>query len=148
MDSSTRADAKQLLIDAAKACGLLESIAAREDSISSREDAYRSDAVQRLLDGIAAINSRIDAYVTRQEEAERQAIQVALDQLPDPDDPAHLRWGELSAVIPAPADPTGTSLDDAGLDPSTVTRPVKDPTELSHADPPPAQPIAISLNEE
>ena len=116
LDTPARADATELLIGAARACGLIE-------SIEQREDALRADSVQRLLDRIGDINARIDKFVARRDElarqdaeAEAKSIQDMLDALPDPDNPeAHFNTGDLSP-LPAPPQvpqPVSISLNEA-----------------------------------
>ena len=85
-DSTLRKEAAQLLIDAARASGLIKSIA-------EREDAARAAQAQQLLDRIDDINRRINAFVAKREamaredaKQEAQRIGALLDALPDPDD--------------------------------------------------------------
>ena len=84
-DSTARKEAAQLLIDAAIACGLIKSIA-------EREDAVRTAQAQQLLDRIDDINRRINAFVAKREAMARedttreaQRIGALLDAL-HPDD--------------------------------------------------------------
>jgi hypothetical protein len=98
LDSKARAEATQLLIDAARACGLIESVAARENAV-------RADEAQQLIDGIAAIERRLDRFVAKREamvredaEREAQRIQDVLDSLPDPDFPDG--GGDLRPLAP------------------------------------------------
>jgi hypothetical protein len=158
LDSVPRSDAADLLIDAARACGLIESIA-------EREDAVRAAQAQQLFDGIANIERRMDAFVERRAEIARQdaereqrEIQKMLDALPDPDDPTP-HDGDLSALGPVDKERYGGSNDDQGDLPRELQEGVPplsgnyiepDPAELGRPQDPKQvpQPIAISLNAE
>jgi hypothetical protein len=143
------------LIDAARACGLIESIAAREDAV-------RAGEAQQLIDGIAAIERRLDRFMAKREvmarqdaEQEAQRIQEMLDSLPDPDLPDG--GGDLRPL--APPDKERYAPNDQGDLPRELqegapalsgTYPEPDPHELGGPKDPKQvpQPIAISLNEE
>jgi hypothetical protein len=160
VDSRARADAISLLEDAAKAVGLLEQQQQHEAQLRERE-------VRAFCDGIAALARRLDALEQRRAEHARQAaedearaIQQKLDAMPDPDDPnAALEHptGELHQVeANAPARRAQLAAGDQGDLPREITRdvppdlgtePVFDPAELAHPQQPPAQPVAVSLNE-
>ena len=100
-DSTVRKEAAQLLIDAAIACGLIKSIA-------EREDAVRTAQAQQLLDRIDDINRRINAFVAKREAMARedttrgaQRIGALLDALHPDDAPDPVSGaGELRPLAP------------------------------------------------
>jgi hypothetical protein len=107
VDSEARADAAQLLVDAAVALGQIERQKQQEQQLIAR-------GMQTLNDSIAALTKRMDALEARRTEraqqaadAEAQRIQEKLDRLPDPDDPrapgddTHQPGGELHALQPS-----------------------------------------------
>lgn len=156
LDTPARAEAEELLIDAARACGLIEDIA-------QREQALRQDSVQRLFDGIATINRRMDTFVEHRQFMAREAadeearrIQSMLDALPSPDDPdpalhGHTPTGDLSPLPPTqhPVIEDQGDLPNElkkGAPPLTGTDPEPDPAKLAHPQAGTrqvAQPIAI-----
>jgi hypothetical protein len=154
LDTPARADAEDLLVQAAQALGQIE-------AIKEREQSAQIAGIRHFCDRVADLSRRLDTFVAeRKEQARRDAaeeqaaIKRKLDAHPDPDESGHQPAGDLHTLpakdvgdpLPDPDDPEGTILeqDQQGV----ATRPVNDPAELAHGPLQPNQPTSISLMSE
>jgi hypothetical protein len=160
VDSVARADAEDLLLEAAHAVGQLEALEEREQS------AHAAD-VRRLCDDLTRFGRRLDAFEAKRKaqrkadaELEQLKIQNMLDQLPSPDEAPPIRPspatkpsndnGELTILHKPEPKGFDPEQDDAGLEGVTASRPTPDPEDLGYQPPPGQvpQPVAVQLNED
>jgi hypothetical protein len=159
LDSKIRADAVELLHDAAKALGLIEQQREEEQELRERQVHAFCDGVARLARRLDILEAQREEQMRADEEAEERRIEQFLDELPDPDSPDPFApSGDLHVIAASgPEDREQLQSDQGtlppelkkGAPPDLGTEPELDPSKLAYPETPAQRaPVAVSMMSE
>jgi hypothetical protein len=154
LDSKSRAEAEQLVRDAALAEEKIAEQQEQEEALRERQVAAFCADVDRVAKRLDQLEQQREEAQARADEEEAERIRKEMDSWPDPDDPAlYGPGGELHAV--APSDP-GTADQGAlpaslrkGAPPESGNYPTPDPADLEYPETQTQRaPVAVSMMSE